>query len=169
MKKLILLCAISAAALMASACNTTPNTHDADVKALQDNEAQWNQDWAAKDMGKVAAHYAEDAVLMIPGAPAVTGKDAIQNALKQMSADPALSLQFHASTVEVAKSGDVGFTRGTYTLTMTDSQTRQVVNDHGSYVTGYRKGPDGAWKAVADIAESEMPPPAAPAPAAKKH
>ena len=27
---------------------TPPNTHDADVKAIQDNETQWNADWAAR-------------------------------------------------------------------------------------------------------------------------
>jgi uncharacterized protein (TIGR02246 family) len=167
MKKLVFLCAISAAALAMSACNTAPDTHDADLKALQDNEAQWNQDFVAKDAAKLAAHYADDAVLMIPGMPAISGKDAIQSALKQMTADPALSMQFHATRVEVAKSGDVAYTRGAYTMTVTDSQTRQVINDHGSYVTGYRKQADGSWKATADIATSEVPPPAAPAP--KKH
>jgi hypothetical protein len=47
-------------------------------------------------------------------------------------------------------------------LTLTDPQTKQVVNDHGSYVTTYRKQPDGAWKAVADIASSEVSPPSHP-------
>jgi hypothetical protein len=45
-------------------------------------------------------------------------------------------------------------------MAMTDPQRKQVINDHGSYVTTYRKQPDGAWKAVADIATSEVPPPA---------
>ena len=79
-----------------------------------------------------------------------------------MVSDPALSLKFHATKVEVAKSGDVAYTQGTYTLTLTDPQTKQVINDHGSYVTTYRKQPDGTWKAVADIATSEVPPPAPP-------
>jgi ketosteroid isomerase-like protein len=72
--------------------------------------------------------------------------------------DPAMALKFHAAKVEVAKSADVAYTQGTYTLTLTDPQTKQVVNDHGSYVTTYRKQPDGSWKAVADIATSEVPP-----------
>jgi hypothetical protein len=51
---------------------------------------------------------------------------------------------------------------------MTDPQTRQVINDHGSYVTTYRKQPDGAWKAVADMATSEVPTPAPPPAPSKK-
>ena len=55
-----------------------PDTHDADVKAISDTEAQWNKDYAAKDADKIAAHYADDAVLMIPGMAAMNGKDAIR-------------------------------------------------------------------------------------------
>ena len=162
MKRFATLCAITAIALTMTACNQTPDTHDADVKAIQDNEAQWNQEYAAKDNDKIVAHYADDAILMVPGTPSSSGKEAIRAALKEMVADPALSLQFHATKVEVAKSGDVAYTQGTYTMTLTDPKTKQVINDHGSYVTTYRKQPDGTWKAVADIATSEVPPPTPP-------
>jgi uncharacterized protein (TIGR02246 family) len=165
MNRFATLCAAAALALTLTACNKPPDTHDADVKALQDNEAQWNADYASKDLEKIVAYYADDAVLMSPGGPPSTGKDAIHTALKQMVADPALSLKFQPSRVIVASSGDIAFTQGSYTLTITDP-TGKVINDHGSYVTTYRKQPDGAWKAVADIATSEVPPPApAPAPA----
>ena len=70
--------------------------------------------------------------------------------------------------MEVAKAGDVAYTQGSYTMTMTDPNSKQVINDHGSYVTTYRKQPDGSWKAVADIATSEVPPPAPPPAKAKK-
>jgi ketosteroid isomerase-like protein len=60
--------------------------------------------------------------------------------------------------VDVAKSGDLGYTQGSYKLTVTDPTTHKIINDHGSYVTTYRKQADGSWKAVADIATSEVPP-----------
>ena len=170
MKKLILTCAAAAAALTMYGCKAVPpDTHDADVKAIQDLETQWNQDYVAKDAAKLVDHYADDAVLIAPGGPPAVGKDAIQKEMTQFVSDPALALQFHAAKVEVAKSGDIGYTEGSYTLTVTDPQTRQPINDHGSYVTTYRKQPDGSWKAVADIASSEAPPPAAPPANAKKH
>jgi uncharacterized protein (TIGR02246 family) len=159
MKRFASLCAIIAVAFTMAGCNQTSTSHDADVKAIQDNEAQWNQDYAAKDNNKIVAHYADDAILIVPGMPSTSGKEAIGAALKQMVSDPALSLQFHPTKVEVARSGDVAYTQGAYTLTLTDPQTKQIVNDHGSYVTTYRKQPDGTWKAVADIASSEVPPP----------
>jgi uncharacterized protein (TIGR02246 family) len=164
MKLFATFCAITAMALTMTACNDTPDTHDADVKAIQANESQWNQDFASKDPVKITAHYADDAVLIVPGTPAISGHDAILNSLKQMTSDPAMTLKFQATKVDVAKSGDLAYTEGTYNLTVTDPQTKQVINDHGSYVTTYRKQADGTWKAVADIASSDVPPPPAPAP-----
>lgn len=167
MKRILSLCAISAIAITVTACNQSPDTHDADVKAITDTETQWNQDLAAKDLDKTVGHYTDDASLIVSGSPASTGKDAIRAAFKGLLADPAVSLQFHSTRVEVAKSGDLGATQGPYTLTVTDPVSKQVVHDHGTYVTVFRKQADGSWKAVSDVASSEVPPPA-PAPAPEK-
>jgi len=162
MKGFATLCSTTLIALSLAACNPAPtpapDTHDADVKAITDTEVQANQAWASKDADKVMAFYADDALLMTPGAEAVTGKDAIRAELKQMLADPAVSLTFQSSKVDVAKSGDLGYTAGTYKLTVTDPATHKPITDHGNYVTTFRKQADGSWKAVADIASSAVPP-----------
>jgi len=149
------------AAALAGCTEAPPaDTHAADIKSLQDNEVQWNQDFQSKDVDKIAAHYTDDAVLMNSGMPASTGKDAIRKALKDMVADPAFALKFQATQVEVARSGDVGYTHGQYTMTITDPASKKVINDKGSYVTVYKKQADGSWKATEDAPISELPPPA---------
>ena len=169
MKYFAVLCGAAFLALLSTGCNqAAPDTRAADTQALKDLEAGWNQEWAAKDGEKVIAHYADDAVLMTPGADPVSGKDAIKTGLTEMLKDPALSLKFQTLKVEVSKSGDVGYTQGSYTLSATDSKSKKPVTDHGSYVTTYRKGADGGWKAVADIASSGAPPAPPPAKPGKK-
>ena len=157
MKRLIVVTVLAA---LAGCTQAPPDTHDADVKAIHDIEVQWNQDFQAKDADKLVAHYSDDAVLMNPGTPASSGKDAIRTALKGMLTDPAFSLKFQATQVEVAKSGDVAYTRGQYIMAMTDPAGKKVINDKGSYVTVYRKQADGSWKAAEDAAISEGAPPA---------
>ena len=152
------------AAICLAGCGQT-DTRTADIQALKDNEVRWNQEYAAKDTEKILAHYADNAILMGPGMPSADGTSAIRKLITDMVADPNLSLKFQSSRVEVSKSGDIGYTQGTYQMTMTDPASKQVIHDHGSYVTTYSKQADGAWKAVADIASSEVPP-AAPAPTA---
>jgi len=163
-RSLTALCAGGMLALMVgctSAPPPPPDTHDADVQSLKDNEAQWVQDYRAKDVDKLVAHYAADATLMTPGSASATGADAIRGMLKELVGDANLSLTFQPSRVEVSKSGDYGYTQGSYTLTVTDPKSKKPVTDSGSYVTVYKKQADGSWKAVSDIVCSG--PPAAPA------
>ena len=49
-------------------------------------------------------------------------------------------------------------------LTVTDGATKKPVTLTGSYVTIYKKQPDGSWKAVEDIATPTLPPTAPAAP-----
>jgi ketosteroid isomerase-like protein len=95
---------------------------------------------------------------MAPGMPQAHGKDTIAKVLREMISDHALALKFQASRVEVAKSGDMAYTEGTYTMTMTSPATKKAMADKGSYVTVYKKQADGSWKAVSDIASSETMP-----------
>ena len=62
----------------------------------------------------------------------------------------------------------MAYTQGAYTLTLTDPVTKKPINDKGSYVTLYKKQPDGSWKAVSDIASSATPP-SPPPPPNKQH
>jgi uncharacterized protein (TIGR02246 family) len=139
-----------------------PDTRAADEKAIKDDEVAWNSDWAAKDLDKILGHYADDAALMVPGAPLMKGKDAIRMGLPQMLGDANLSLKFASSSVEVSKGGDLAYTQGMYTLMQTDPKTKKPMTEKGKFVTVYRKGADGSWKAIEDInnADPPEPPPA---------
>jgi len=130
-------------------------TEEAKIRDMETNEVK---NFAAKDADKLMSFYADDATLITPGAPAFKGKDAIKGALSMLLADPNLKLEFSAQRVEIGKSGDVAFTQGTYTMTVSDPKTKKPVNDKGSYVTGYKKQADGNWKAISDINTSELPP-----------
>lgn len=74
--------ALSAPVLALLLAGETRAADSTDVKALKENEVQWNKDFAAKDLEKLAGHYAGDAVLMSPGEPAASGKEAIRGVLK---------------------------------------------------------------------------------------
>jgi uncharacterized protein (TIGR02246 family) len=147
--------------LSLAGCASAPQAPAADAAAeeakIRQAEAANLKNWAAKDAEGLLGFYADDATLMTPGMPAMKGKDAMRPALKTMLADPNLKMDFSAQRVEIAKSGDVAFSQGTYTMTMTDPKTKKPTTDKGSYVTGYKKQVDGNWKAVSDINVSELP------------
>jgi len=153
---------VALAALTVACSNSMPDTHDADVAALKDNEAAWVKDAATKDVDKWAAHYTDDASLLMAEAPIVTGKDGIRAALKPFLSDPNFALTFGATKVDVAKSGDLGYTQGTYSMTATNPATKAPSEEKGKYLTVYRKQADGSWKAVEDTFMSDAPPPPPP-------
>jgi uncharacterized protein (TIGR02246 family) len=163
MKAFVTLCGAAVVACSMIACNQAPapapDTHDADVKAISDLEAQELANWATKDADKILSFYADDAVLVAGAGDALHGKDAMRAALKQMVTDPALALTFHSDHADVAKSGDLGYSEGTYQMTVTDPATHKPVTDHGNYLTTFRKQADGSWKATEDFAVSAVPPP----------
>ncbi len=160
---LVLLTIGCSSAPVSTTAATAPDTHDADVKAIRDDETQWASEWASKNGDKILAHYTDDAVVMNPGMPAMNGRESSRQPLKELLSDPALDLKFTAAKVDVSKSGDMGYAQGPYTMTMTIPGTKKVIHDKGSFVTVYKKQADGSWKAVQDIASSEMPPGAPPA------
>lgn len=165
MNRMLTFCAATMLAAGLTACNEAPapaanastGNHDADVQAIRDTETRWSQDFASKDPAKMASYYTDDATFMGPGMPPASGREAIQKFDAEMAKDPAFSLHFQSSKIDVASSGDLAYSRGTYTLTTTNPATKKPIDDHGGYLTAFRKQADGSWKAVADIVVSEVP------------
>ena len=135
-----------------------PDTRAADEQAIRDGEAAWVKDFKAKDVERVAAHYADDGSSMIPDMTLMTGKNAILAGLKEEFSDPNSSLDFHPTKVEVAKSGDLAYSQGRYSYVSTDPKSKKAVMEAGNYVEVYKKEDNGSWKVVADIATREAPP-----------
>jgi uncharacterized protein (TIGR02246 family) len=126
----------------------------ADVKrAEQDMLAAWK----AKDAARVASLYTGDAVVAIPGAPLVTGHDAIVKSVEADFKDPAFSLDYANADTKVAGSGELAYTRGTFQVGFTNPQTHKPQRMSGNYLTVFARQSDGSWKAAEDFA-TEGPP-----------
>jgi uncharacterized protein (TIGR02246 family) len=136
----------------------------ADEAAVRANNPAWFAAYNAGEVDKVAALYADDAVLSIPGAPAARGSAAILEALTKdhaASAAAGVTLNAGSSRADAGVSGDLAWEWNTFSVT--DKAGATV--DTGKYVTVYGRR-DGKWRIIRDIWNSDAPPPAAPAPAA---
>lgn len=92
---------------------------------------------------------AEDAVLMRNNI-IIKGKDAIQeNFLKQSGNWANAQLTWEPSYVDVAASGDLGYTYGSFMYTTKDS-IGNLVSMEGVFHTVWKRQPDGAWRFVWD-------------------
>src|SRR5262245_59225908 len=127
-----------------------PDTRAQDEAAIRAAVKDWSAAAAAKDPEKFAAFYADDAMVMLEGAPLISGKPAIVEALTpMMKADPNFALKFETTKVEVARSGDIAYETGTHEITTTNAKTKKASPVKGKYVVVWKKV-GGTWKAAVD-------------------
>jgi uncharacterized protein (TIGR02246 family) len=134
-----------------------PDTRAADEAAIRAAVKEWAAAATAKDAEKFASFYAEDAIVMFAGAPDLKGAAAIREGSATMMKDANFALSFESTAVQVARSGDIAYELGTYSLTMTDPKAKKPATEKGSYVVVWRKQADGRWKATVDAPVSDPP------------
>jgi ketosteroid isomerase-like protein len=145
--------------VLAGCAKTSPPADTAaDEAAIRAVNPAWFAAHKAGDADALAALYADDAVLNIPGVPAIRGRAAIREAfVSDIAGMRAAGLANNqGASPEFGVSGDLGWEWNTFTVT--DAAGATV--DEGKYVTVYaRRG--GKWLIVRDIWNSDRPPPAA--------
>jgi ketosteroid isomerase-like protein len=105
------------------------------------------------------SYFAENGRMFPTGGEIVSGKQAIHEAMAPAFATPGFSLRWKPLGAEVSRSGDLGYTYGTYVAKDPDPKG-ELVEHHGKYVSIWRKQPDGSWKVGVDIGNASPPPPA---------
>jgi ketosteroid isomerase-like protein len=139
---------------------------DANVeKTLKDLDAQWSAAASAKNLDKTVSYYSSDAIVLPPNANAAKTKAAIRAQWKG-DLDSMIKGSWQSTRVEVAKSGDMAYSSGTFNWTYKDAAGK-TIKDHGKYLEVWKKQADGSWKCTADCWNSDLPMPGS-APAKKK-
>lgn len=123
--------------------------------ALKADEKKWNDDFKSKDLEGLLGHYADDSYFIAPGVKAASGSTEVRKAYAEGLADKNFELSFASDKIDVAASGDLAYARGHFSEKYTDPAKGQVVSQTGSYLTVYKKQPDGSWKSVEDFAAAE--------------
>lgn len=125
-------------------------------KALRDLDAKCAAAAGAKNVEQVASFYAENALVMPPNAPSATTKAAIRKEWETLLKTPGLTISWKPTRVEVAQSGDLASTTGTYELAINDPSSKPV-KDAGKYLAVWKTQADGTWKIVLDMWNSDLP------------
>ena len=122
---------------------------------LRDLDAQWAKAAAAKDVEQTIGYYSADAIVLPPNATGAATKEAIRNVWNDMFASPSLVISWQPTRVQVGKSGEMAWVRGTYELTMNDASGKPI-DDRGKYLEVWEKQTDGNWKCAADMWNSDL-------------
>jgi len=122
------------------------------VIQLMELEGRFAQD-VAKGGGKAfASWFADDAVTLNNGKPAVMGHRAI--AATAVWDPKTYQLTWAPQGAQMGPSGDTGFTWGHYEAHSVDRNGQPVVSS-GRYITFWKKVADGSWKVAMDASAND--------------
>lgn len=147
---------IASAIVLAGVLSASAQTKTSTEEAIRNADQGWARVFGAKDLKASVEYCADDASFMAPNAPIAVGKQAIGQAFAFFFALPELKITWHPTKIEVAKSGELGYSTGAYEMSFKDPAGKTAM-DHGKYLTIWRKQSDGKWKVAYDIFNSDLP------------
>jgi ketosteroid isomerase-like protein len=136
-------------ALAAAGCARSVNLEQ-ERNAVLARDREWAR--STTDPDKFMSYLAPDATVYAPGEPAAKGAATIRTQYEQMSKAPGFALTWTPDKADVAKSGDIAYTTGSYEVTTAGG------TEKGKYVAVWKKQSDGSWKVTDDIFNPDAPP-----------
>ncbi|MEX2109087.1 MAG: SgcJ/EcaC family oxidoreductase [Gemmatimonadaceae bacterium] len=139
-----------------SGCTNRPAAFsETDRAAIRSTVEQFTTAMRTGDFATAASLYSEDGVFMPPNGPHAEGRAAIEKSLGGMGGFQA----FSQSVVEVDGEGDLAYGRATYDVTFTPPNAKAPVNDRGKVLFVLQKQPDGSWRTIRGMFNSDLPAP----------
>ena len=127
----------------------------AEETALKAADMAWAEAAGKKDVDATAGFMTDDGATLPPGEPIAKGKDAVRKGWSTLLGLKDIEIKWEPTTVQVADSGEIGYTSGSYSLSYTDDKGAKV-SDKGKYLEVWKKV-DGKWKCYLDMYNSDGP------------
>ena len=129
-----------------------------EIEAVNALLEQWVAAINAGDLDGWSATLADDATVMPPNAPAVTGIESLRPWMVETFFDP-FNVQLRGSFDKAESAGDWVIARGSYELSLTPKNGGQVIEDSGKFVNIFKRQPDDSFKYAMVMWNSNNPPP----------
>jgi uncharacterized protein (TIGR02246 family) len=132
-------------------------TYEADIAAIHELYDQWCISVNAGDLDRFISLWANDAILMNPDTPAVIGQEQIRASYQPLFEGFSIQVDIYGET-EIEVSGDLAFSRGTGTLTLTPKGDGPTTFTDAKWLDILKRQADGSWKVYCDCVTNNAPP-----------
>lgn len=95
--------------------------------------------------------------MLAPNRPPLSGKNALQKFIATSFTLPDYDIVWHPQKAEVARSGELGYTSGSYEMSFRRPRGK-LFFDKGKYLMVWKKQSSGGWKVLFDVSNSDLPP-----------
>ena len=126
-------------------------------QAIDSADARFDAAALKGDTAALAGFYADDAIFMGSNMPASRGHAAIAKGFAGMMSAMKLTA-FKLQTQDLIVTGEYAIETGTYDITSQAPKATKPMHDVGKYLVVWKKQPDGTYKIIRDIANSDQPP-----------
>lgn len=135
--------------LMISCVEKSAENNPDDIRAIEEMSAARADAFNRGDAAAIAIYFTEDGILMAPGSPALTGREAVEGYYQQIFDQYVTELDSYYEEVKV--SGDFAFGRGIAEVTLTPRNGGERIVSTSKYVNLLRRQEDGSWLTTHDI------------------
>ena len=119
------------------------------VEEIRKLEAEMMSAAAEKGAAGYLSYYAEDAVELPDGSPALPGKKTLSKGMEFLN-DKNNHLTWTPVFIDVSRSGDLAYSYGIFEFRSLGKDGQPVIG-HGKYTTIWKRQDDGIWKVVLDM------------------
>jgi ketosteroid isomerase-like protein len=155
MTRIWLACSVLFIAGIAAIGRSLPPAANRD--ALLAADRAFDRATAEKKIDGFSSFLADNVSTLRADQPVLRGKEAMQQDWKPLFENKSISLRWQPISAEISKSGDLGYTVGSYTITRTGEEGSAIVGT-GKYLTVWRLQKDGSWKVEFDTGVPDTPP-----------
>jgi len=128
-------------------------------RAIDEDNARFVDAFKRGDAAGLVSHYGDSAVVMLANGPALEGTAAIKQGFTDFLSNVSVP-NFQLTTHDIIINSYYAIERGSYEMTIhPKSGTAADVVDRGKYLTVRERQPDGSWKIIRDMNNSDSPPP----------
>lgn len=136
---------------MLLSCNN--DKFQASIDELYEVEKQFSDMAVNKGMAAAFLYFCdENGVLLRPESYPIVGKNEVAKRLP-LHQDSLFTLSWEPLDGYIAKSGELGYTYGTYKISYKD---KSLPDENGTYVTIWKKNEGGSWKFLLDTGQEGL-------------
>lgn len=126
-----------------------------DLAAQKTRLLQRDAEWAVaasegRDVAHILSFWTEDAVVVPPGLPAITGKAALRQYVEGSMQIPGFRITWTSTDVTFSPDGKLAYMFSQNAVTMNSPEGKPVTTK-GRAVTIWRLEPDNQWRCAVDI------------------
>ena len=145
MKRLLHGC-IAFTILLIFSCRNTPQVNpESEMQDLLEADKNLSEAYRTQDIYTIIDFYDKDGLVIEPNGLTHRGITEIRKYWTGFFMNPDVSLVWVSIDVLVSKSGDLGYTTGSWSYKWT-TETGEPMDGYGTYLIVWKKHDDGTWK-----------------------